>query len=365
MITLLEKKVYPACPPDRGYLLRWYFNGWHYYNFIGGDESFTTTGAMHSTESSGKIKVGAAFLTRNDIRAIRGLLLSDQPAVLTSEGWKAVVVESTTLKVDGNDTEGYSCEFSVTVYAKVADYSPIIPTPEPVTTDLDVLRYIRNSNPQSILPALWSEDKDPHTEWWDANSYRGVLFGDNFALQEIADNNNVMLPDVLDPNKVYLIYLKDSNLSTVQRIKELTELVMLNLENNSLQTLDLSGLNKLQLLYISNSTQTSTLDLTEFIALKELTCSNLSLTSLNTNHLTDLSALDCSNNNLQTLTLPASYSNLNTLIVNNNHLQTIDSLINKGYTNRYDFRYNDMPVAETNRIADLGFNPQYILPQNP
>ena len=31
-------------------------------------------------------------------------------------------------------------------------------------SDLDILRQIREANPTSQLPSLWSEDKDPYTE---------------------------------------------------------------------------------------------------------------------------------------------------------------------------------------------------------
>ena len=98
--------------------------------------------------------------------------------------------------------------------------------------DVDILRAIRDANPQSTyLTALFDDTKDSHTEWWDNLYSRGALFGDSPMLQEMATRRGITLPSTLDINKCY----------------------MFSCDYSDLTTLDITGLTLLQYLYVSGN----------------------------------------------------------------------------------------------------------------
>lgn len=127
MITLSEKKIKIKCPQLDGYFVRWYHNGWHHWFFYAGDEDFTTKGEWHNTESQTKVKMGCSGLTYDQVRAIRTSLFALRVEVLMQDGWKAAIIDNTTLKIYDSFSNGYNCEFTITIYAKVADYTPVTP----------------------------------------------------------------------------------------------------------------------------------------------------------------------------------------------------------------------------------------------
>lgn len=92
-------------------------------------------------------------------------------------------------------------------------------------TDLDILRAIRDANPDSQLPALWLDSEDPYTQW------EGVIW---------------------DNNKVISLTLDFYGISTLVNVNKLTFLFHLSCTGNSLTELDLLGL-KLHGLFCSNN----------------------------------------------------------------------------------------------------------------
>lgn len=125
MITLAETTIKVACADKRAYFIRWWFNGWHYYQFLAGAEQQETTGKYWATDSKAKARMAAFHLNENEIKSIRTMLFAKRAEVLMKDGWKAVVIDGTTLKTFDSRTGGYQCEFVITIYAKVADYSPV------------------------------------------------------------------------------------------------------------------------------------------------------------------------------------------------------------------------------------------------
>lgn len=127
MITLLETTIRVKCPTGNGYFARWYFNGWHYHWFAAGDELLTTIGETHNTTSSTKVKMGSQGLTQVQAFAISRALLCNRVEILLIDGWKAAIIDSTTMKIYDSFRNGYNCEFVLTIYSKVSDYTPVEP----------------------------------------------------------------------------------------------------------------------------------------------------------------------------------------------------------------------------------------------
>ena len=86
-------------------------------------------------------------------------------------------------------------------------------------SDLDILRQIRDANPDSQLPILWSEDKDPYTEW------EGVTWND-------------------EKIRVILLDVNSKQVLTLQNVNKLTALQTLDCSSNQLTALNVDGLTK-------------------------------------------------------------------------------------------------------------------------
>lgn len=189
-------------------------------------------------------------------------------------------------------------------------------------TDLDILRQIRDANPTSQLPTLWSEDKDPYTEWWDANNDVGVLFGGDIKLDKFAMDYGVAVPPIVSrrPLKAYVLLINMLGVRTLQNIAKLVDLQYLDCNGNQLTLLETPGSTSLQY-------------------------------------------LDCSSNQLTLLGL-IGLSSLKYLVCNNNQLTSILSLTSKGPITDANFTHNLMPPTETNRLRALGFTDAQLLPQD-
>lgn len=162
MITLAEIKVKVKCPERDGYFLRWYFNGWHSFFFVAGGESYETKGEWWNTQSKSKVKFGTAFLTQNEIKSIRTMLFAKRVEVLLKDGWKAIIVDSTSLKIEDTRTRGYKCEFTAAIYAKVADYTPVKEIP---IVEMDNVRITPENDirvtPEGDVRVVTSTEYDP------------------------------------------------------------------------------------------------------------------------------------------------------------------------------------------------------------
>ena len=237
MITLAEKKIKIKCHQLEGYFIRWYHNGWHHWFFYAGDEEFTTKGEWHNTESQTKVKIGYSGLTYNQVRSIRTALFALRVEVLMADGWKAAIVDNTTLKIYDSFSNGYNCEFTITIYAKVADYTPVTPPQNVIVeenlTDLDILRQIRDANPASNLPTNWSEDKDPYTQW------DGVYFGKNTELDLLPDA--YLLPTIENRSNNHVYALSDfrGSWGNLLGLKKLKHLILVQLPWCQISNIDI------------------------------------------------------------------------------------------------------------------------------
>lgn len=421
MITLAEITAKIQCPNYDGYFLRWYFNGWHSFYFAAGDEQLTTSGKWHNTESVTKVRIGAAGLAESEIRAIRTMLFATRVEVLLQDGWKNVVIDSTTLKIYNSNVNGFRCEFGITIYAKVADYTPVIPpiivtenvritpegdiriTPEndtrvvnsgdydPIVSytslpditkfvgeniplpntasviyasgktanlivtwdyfdnsqagtfdvygdvgggelavkqrviltakdDLYWLRQIRDANPTSQLPALWLDSEDPYTQW------EGIQWSQT------------------TPKKVEVLTIGSLSINSLNCVNNLKSLIRIICPANNITSLNLSNMPNLG--YINCGVN------------------NISIFSISNSP--NIYQLQAWNNKISNIDLSLIIDKLKVLELDHNLLTAIPSLTyNNNLYTYYDFRYNNMPIYETNRIIGLNFDSSKVLPQNP
>jgi len=128
----------PIRKPCKGYYLRWYYNGWHYWFFLPGEMNMETVGEAYRTIGTRKISIGSGQLTYPQAQAIRTILLTREIYLLTADGWKNIRVEPSSVITLENMVNGYEMEFVMIIGSKEISYEtgytpiPIIPVVDPI-----------------------------------------------------------------------------------------------------------------------------------------------------------------------------------------------------------------------------------------
>lgn len=326
----------PQC--SQGLHLRWYANGWHYLTLRVGDESYLTAGLFSNTEANAKQRIAVEDVPAANIDALIALARVGSFDVLTPKGWRNGTFDGGDITTFETDTDYYRAEFVLNVYGKTYPYSPATIAP-PALSDLDILRQIRDANPTSLLPALWSEDKDPYTQWG------GVVWQVQGAIR-----------------KVSALTVAELDLTELPNISSLGSLKTLDCSDNQLTVLDVSGIVGLTALYCIG-TQIVSLDLSKQTNLTDLNCASNKLVELDLSEQRLLRFLQCNVNALLTLTLPTQ-SVLELLYCGLNKLTSLPTLAGKGSIIDANFKHNILSPAEVARLKALGFTDAQLLPQD-
>ena len=123
-----------------GYYLRWYFNGWHYWYFTPGSVNQLTSGQNYATIGKQTIAMYAGQVSLSDIGGLRGLLLSRDVFIYTSNGWASIRVNPGSQIVYNSEIDGYEMEIVCTGYFNsniINTYVPNPPFPLKPLLDLD------------------------------------------------------------------------------------------------------------------------------------------------------------------------------------------------------------------------------------
>ncbi|MBU2249529.1 MAG: hypothetical protein KKD77_22470 [Gammaproteobacteria bacterium] len=127
--------------PCKGYYLRWYYNGWHYWFFLPGETNMITEGEEYRTIGTRKITMSSGQVIYTQIQAIRTILLTREVYLLTADGWKNIRVDTGSIITYKNFINGYEVEITTTIGSKEISldtgFSPVgivpivDPTPDP------------------------------------------------------------------------------------------------------------------------------------------------------------------------------------------------------------------------------------------
>lgn len=395
MITLAEITAKIQCPNYDGYFLRWYFNGWHSFYFSAGDEQLTTSGKWHNTESITKVSIGAAGLTESEIRAIRTMLFANRVEVLLQDGWKNVVIDSTTLKIYNSNVNGFRCDFGITIYAKVADYTPVVP-PIIVTENVRITPEgdIRIT-PENDTRVVNSGDYDPIVSYTPFPNITKFV-GENIPLPNTASvvyasgktANLIVTWDYFDNSQAgtFDVYgdVGGGELAVKQRVilTAYDDLYWLRQIRDANPTSQLPALwldsedpytqwegvgwqlGKLYTLDFTNRQITNVNSVNKLKTLKTLIVRGNNINTLDVRGLLELTELNASSCNLSSVFFDENNNIVNlSLLINN--LTAIPTLTAKRSITVYDFKYNYFPTSELNRFRALGFTDESkLLPQN-
>lgn len=136
--------------------------------------------------------------------------------------------------------------------------------------------------------------------------------------------------------------INSKDIRNLPNLDKLSNLQSLDCQGNYLKSINVIGLN----------------------SLIHLDCSINTITSLDVHALNNLQYLNCSYSMVSSLNLTGCNS-LIYLNCSGNYLTSVSTLTSRGLITDYDFRYNNMPTSETNRIIGLNFDSNKVLPQNP
>ena len=71
--NLVKIPIRKAC---NGYYLRWYYNGWHYWFFLPGDQQQVTEGENYRTIGTLKITMSTGQITQQESIGVKTILLT-------------------------------------------------------------------------------------------------------------------------------------------------------------------------------------------------------------------------------------------------------------------------------------------------
>ena len=243
-----------------------------------------------------------------------------------------------------------------------------------VLSDADILRAIRDANPQSTqLAALFDDSKDPHTEWWDNNRNQGAILGDNPILIQLASQRGLILPEILLPNKCYILALSYDSVESLE-ISGLSELIYLQPSyNENLQAINFNSLSKIQCLYWDGN-PVGTYIFNNLNELRVLSFDDCGIENINVLELNVLESLTLSDNLILELDI-TGLSLLNNLVCRACSLSnsSIESIFNNfvsfntqnGFisisdgTNAYYSTWSDQAKADYGTLILRGWNIQY------
>ena len=98
-----------------GYYVRWFYNGFHYWNFRSERESLLTEGEKYNTTGKTKVRLYSGQLTTNEIAGLWPIIRAKDVAVYISGVWKTLIIEPGSSVTHRNDIAGYDFEVTATI----------------------------------------------------------------------------------------------------------------------------------------------------------------------------------------------------------------------------------------------------------
>ena len=117
--TLVDRPTrVPIKKACKGYYLRWWYNGWHYWFFRPGELYMVTEGEEYRTIGTRKIVMGSGQITYNQCQAIRTIMNTREVYLFTADGWKNIRVETGSVITYKNQINGYELEIVTIIGSK-------------------------------------------------------------------------------------------------------------------------------------------------------------------------------------------------------------------------------------------------------
>ena len=219
----------------KGYHLRWYYNGWHYWFFLPGETNMITTGEEYRTLGTRKITMSSGQVVYSQAQAIRTILNTREVYILTTDGWKNIRVDAGRVVTYKNHINGYEIEITTTIGSKeISKDTGYTPVTAPTTYPYDSFVIITILNGTFTITITTIEDVTITFNWGDGTT-TDVVFVAGVPQEVTHVYNN---PD----NDEYTIYINNAHTVVVLDASDNDIIFFLVPETAiNLTDLDLSG----------------------------------------------------------------------------------------------------------------------------
>jgi uncharacterized protein (TIGR02145 family) len=132
MSALVQVTRLPILNRPFGYYLRWWYNGWHYWQFYAGDLTLATSGEDYRTYGTRTITLNSGAITYQQVSALRTVLNTTEVYLYTTYGWMLSRVDVGSVRVYDSRFGGYELTIDLTIGSKLPSetgFSPTVPVP--------------------------------------------------------------------------------------------------------------------------------------------------------------------------------------------------------------------------------------------
>jgi uncharacterized protein (TIGR02145 family) len=146
----------PIKTPCKGYYLRWYYNGWHYWFFLPGRITQVTEGENYFTIGTKQLTMGSGQINYGQVSAIRTIMNAREIAILTDAGWMSIRVLHNSVTVYDHQINGYEVEFTALVGSKELSSTGYTPIPDVIIDPPDPWVPSCSGGSCIIMGQVWS-----------------------------------------------------------------------------------------------------------------------------------------------------------------------------------------------------------------
>jgi uncharacterized protein (TIGR02145 family) len=184
MIGYLQRiPVKAAC---KGYYLRWYYTGFHYWFWLPGSVTSKTEGEVYRTLGTRLINMSSGQITRSQAEAIRTILYTREIDILTDAGWKSLRIVDSTVIIYDNQIDGAEIEITVVVGSRILSVTGFTPVPV-VNPPLPVYTPTRTI---CIGTQMWDgnyyNSKFPGSRVYNDNEANRAIYGGLYSYAQIS-----------------------------------------------------------------------------------------------------------------------------------------------------------------------------------
>lgn len=198
------------------YYLRWYYNGWHYWAFYPGANTYITEGEVYRTLGTKEVSLSSGQITGSQSKAIKTILSAKEVQVLSDVGWKSVHVLPGSSVIYGNVIDGYDIELVIRIGSRqlsVTGYSPVTTIPE-ITYDQDHIYIIITG---SDITIILTGSGVVVIDWGDGTSTTVTLVDgvEQTITHTYTDGVSQHIISIDNPDVIDIIDLTDQNVNDV------------------------------------------------------------------------------------------------------------------------------------------------------
>ena len=122
--------------PCRGYYLRWWYNGWHYWYFLQGRIIYTSTGQKYNTLGVQGVEISSGQVPVGLVAGVKTIMWSREVYLLNDTGWVNVFINPSNNSMKNNYINGFELLFLMTIGSCSAGELGYTPPTYFVTSDI-------------------------------------------------------------------------------------------------------------------------------------------------------------------------------------------------------------------------------------